>query len=86
MSVVRAAVARRSGDDTGPGVPAAARERIFERFSREDPARGADGGAGLGLAICRDIVNAHRGRIWVEDNDPRGSRFVVALPLEIIET
>jgi two-component system OmpR family sensor kinase len=72
--------------DTGPGVPAAARERIFERFSREDPARGADGGAGLGLAICRDIVNAHRGRIWVEDNDPRGSRFVVALPLEIVET
>jgi signal transduction histidine kinase len=71
--------------DTGPGVPAAARERIFERFSREDPARGANGGAGLGLAICRDIVNAHRGRIWVEDNDPRGSRFVVALPLQIVE-
>ena len=42
-------------------------------------------GAGLGLAICRDIVKAHRGRIWVEDNDPRGSRFVVALPLEAVE-
>ena len=42
-------------------------------------------GAGLGLAICRDIVKAHCGRIRVEDNDPRGSRFVVSLPLEAVE-
>jgi signal transduction histidine kinase len=66
--------------DEGPGVPAEARERVFERFSREDPARGRDGGAGLGLAICREIVHAHHGRIWVEDGRPRGSSFVVALP------
>jgi heavy metal sensor kinase len=68
--------------DSGPGIPEDARERIFERFSREDPSRGPDGGAGLGLAICREIVRAHRGRIWVEENEPSGSTFVVALPLD----
>lgn len=66
--------------DTGPGVPAGAREHIFERFARQDRARGRDGGAGLGLAICQNIVRAHGGRIWVEDHVPRGSDFVVALP------
>jgi heavy metal sensor kinase len=66
--------------DDGPGVPEEARERIFERFAREDPARGRSGGAGLGLAICKEIVRAHRGRIWVEGNDTGGSAFVVALP------
>jgi heavy metal sensor kinase len=65
--------------DEGPGVAAGARERIFERFAREDQARGRAGGAGLGLAICREIVHAHGGRIWVEDREPRGSAFVVAL-------
>jgi two-component system, OmpR family, sensor kinase len=68
--------------DEGPGVPAEARGRVFERFVREDPARGRLGGAGLGLAICQEIVNAHGGRIWVEDNLPRGSAFVVALPYD----
>ena len=67
--------------DSGPGVVPEARERIFERFAREDPARGRAGGAGLGLAICREIVHAHGGRIWFEEGDPSGSRFVVALPL-----
>jgi heavy metal sensor kinase len=68
--------------DDGPGVPSVARERIFERFAREDPARGRSGGAGLGLAISREIVRAHGGRIWVQEHEPRGSTFVVALPLE----
>jgi two-component system, OmpR family, sensor kinase len=67
--------------DTGPGVSPEARERIFDRFTREDPSRGRDGGAGLGLAISRDIIHAHRGHIWVEDNATGGSSFVVALPL-----
>jgi heavy metal sensor kinase len=66
--------------DEGPGVPAEARRRIFERFARQDPARTRSGGAGLGLAICSEIVRAHGGRIWVEDNEPRGSTFVVSLP------
>jgi heavy metal sensor kinase len=66
--------------DTGPGIPAENREHIFERFGRQDPARGRSGGAGLGLAICSDIVRAHHGRIWVQDHHPRGSAFVVSLP------
>lgn len=65
--------------DTGPGIPADQRERIFERF-----AQAADGGeigaAGLGLAIVRDIVQAHGGRIHVESTVGRGSRFVLELP------
>ena len=68
--------------DGGPGVPADARRRIFERFGRGDPNRGRDGGAGLGLAICSEIVRAHGGRIWVDEREPRGSAFVVAFPKE----
>ncbi len=49
--------------DSGPGVPMAERERIFERFYRSDRARGG-GGTGLGLAIAKHIIGAHGGRIW----------------------
>jgi heavy metal sensor kinase len=67
--------------DEGHGVPREDRERIFERFARRDPARSRGGrGAGLGLAICREIVASHGGRIWVEERVPRGSVFIVALP------
>jgi heavy metal sensor kinase len=67
--------------DAGPGVPREDRERIFERFSRRDPARSRGSGAGLGLAISREIVSSHGGRIWVEDGIEKGSVFVVALPV-----
>ena len=65
-------------EDDGPGVPAADRERVFERFTRLDEAR-SGGGTGLGLAIVREIVVAHHGRVAVEDG-ARGARFVVTLP------
>jgi signal transduction histidine kinase len=66
--------------DDGPGVPWFERERIFERFVRLDTARIHDGtGAGLGLAIVREIVAAHNGEVWVEDGQP-GARFIVRLP------
>jgi len=70
-----------SVSDTGPGIPDAMRRRIFERFVRVDASRGSDrGGAGLGLAISKEIVDAHAGRIWIEPQDGRGSTFVIALP------
>jgi signal transduction histidine kinase len=69
--------------DEGPGVPADERERIFERFVRRDRARPRTAGAGLGLAISREIMHAHGGRIWVEDGAQGrgGSTFKIALPL-----
>lgn len=68
--------------DTGIGIPAEARARIFDRFYRVDPARSRrTGGAGLGLSIARALVGALRGRIEVESTPGRGSTFRVALPL-----
>ena len=67
--------------DTGIGIPEADRPRVFERFYRVDKARSRElGGTGLGLAIVRHIVEAHNGKIWVEGNQPAGSRFVMLLP------
>ncbi|NUS93740.1 MAG: HAMP domain-containing histidine kinase, partial [Nocardia sp.] len=68
--------------DDGPGVPEPDRERIFQRFVRLDDARSRDeGGAGLGLAIVRDVVHRHEGSIRVEAADSGGARFVVRLPV-----
>ncbi len=63
--------------DEGPGVPEGAREQIFEKFHRGS--RQGSHGFGLGLAISREIVLAHGGRIWVRENLPRGSVFGVEL-------
>jgi PAS domain S-box-containing protein len=64
--------------DTGPGVPPALRERIFEPFFTT---KGPRGGTGLGLAVCRTVIERHGGRIRVEAGAAGGSRFVVALPV-----
>ncbi len=67
--------------DDGPGVPSDARELIFERFARLDPARGAvTGGTGLGLAIVRDIAERHGGTVRVADGRTGGACFVMELP------
>jgi len=62
--------------DTGPGVPSQFRERIFEPFFTY----GKYHGAGLGLAIARQIVNEHGGKIWLESAGDQGSTFIVSLP------
>ncbi len=64
--------------DQGPGIPADELERIFERFYRGDKARAGEG-AGLGLAIARELVRLHGGRIWAENRD--GATFTFTLPL-----
>jgi hypothetical protein len=68
--------------DEGIGIPAEAREKIFDQFFRVDNTdRRATGGTGVGLALVREIVRAHGGRVWVTANTGRGSTFHVRLPL-----
>ncbi|HUH98087.1 MAG TPA: GAF domain-containing protein [Anaerolineales bacterium] len=66
--------------DNGPGIPANAHDRIFEKFAR---LKGKDkpGGLGIGLAFCRLAVQAHGGKIWVESEEGKGSKFIFVLPV-----
>lgn len=67
--------------DDGPGIPAAERQRVFERFVRLQQDRGrSTGGSGLGLAIVAEIVAAHHGSIHVGTNPDGGAAFIVRLP------
>jgi len=69
-------------EDHGRGIAPEKLDRIFERFQQGD---GSDsralGGTGLGLALCRSIVEQHGGRIWAESQPGRGSRFLFTLPM-----
>jgi K+-sensing histidine kinase KdpD len=71
--------------DEGPGVNEAERERLFERFFRGSHER-ADGGAGLGLTICRAIVEAHGGSIGIYNREVRGALVRLELPLPALAT
>jgi two-component system phosphate regulon sensor histidine kinase PhoR len=67
--------------DDGPGIPAEAKARIFERFYRADKARSREqGGTGLGLAIVKHVVQAHGGEARVESEPGAGAEFFVTLP------
>jgi signal transduction histidine kinase len=71
-------------EDRGGGVPPEDRERIFERFYRRSAEAGdrrRGDGVGLGLALVTQHVRLHDGRVWVEDADPHGARFVVEIPV-----
>jgi Signal transduction histidine kinase len=77
-------------EDTGPGIPEEALTKIFKRFYSERPAGQFGNNSGLGLAISKQIVEAHGGVIWAENirptdaditSDPLGARFVVGLPV-----
>jgi signal transduction histidine kinase len=61
--------------DSGPGIDPERLDQIFEAFYTTKP-----GGTGMGLSICRSIIHAHGGRLWVETNEPRGVVFQFTLP------
>jgi K+-sensing histidine kinase KdpD len=65
--------------DHGPGIPDELRDRLFDRFARGLDADGT-AGAGLGLAIVRGLVEAHAGRVWLEDTAGGGATFALSLP------
>ena len=69
--------------DQGLGIPVGEQERIFDKFYRLDPdQRRGIGGTGLGLYICRELVQSMHGRIWVESEPGRGTTFAFELPAE----
>lgn len=67
--------------DTGPGIPDEYKTKLFDRFFQIKERRGARRGSGLGLTFCRLVVEAHGGKIWVEDNPGGGSIFAFTLPV-----
>ena len=67
--------------DSGVGIPAGDAERVFEPFFRVDPSRSKQtGGYGLGLSICKRVMEAHGGTIAMERLSPRGTAFVLTFP------
>ncbi|NKQ75579.1 sensor histidine kinase, partial [Rhizobium ruizarguesonis] len=67
--------------DSGPGLDPQAMDRLFEAFYTTKSS-----GMGMGLTICRSIIEAHGGRMWATANEPRGAVFLFTLPLELDET
>ena len=71
-------LARFSIEDNGPGIPKDIRDRIFESYFTTKP---VGVGTGIGLSISKSIVERHNGRVWYEESDTGGARFVVELPM-----
>ena len=66
--------------DEGQGLPAGMETQIFQKFARGQ-AESSKPGVGLGLSICKAIIQAHGGELWAEDAPPHGTRFIFSLPL-----
>jgi signal transduction histidine kinase len=72
-------------DDDGPGIPAAERDKVLQRFVRLDEARSRDvGGSGLGLSIVDEVVRAHGGTVSIEQSPLGGARITVTLPVQAV--
>lgn len=69
--------------DDGVGIPDKDKPLMFQKFFQaSNQTGGGEKGTGLGLAICKGIVEAHGGKIWLEDNKPKGTKFMFSLPLK----
>jgi signal transduction histidine kinase len=66
--------------DQGIGIPENERMSVFKKFVQSSKTNTGAGGIGLGLAICKEIIKAHKGKIWVENNPEGGSTFSFVLP------
>lgn len=72
--------------DNGPGIPDDQKEKVFDMFySGANKVADSRRSLGLGLSLCRSIINAHGGSIFVSDNQPRGAVFIFTLPLGEVE-
>jgi signal transduction histidine kinase len=67
--------------DEGMGIPREARSHVFEAFQQLDRDRVGTQGAGLGLAICRGLIEAHGGKIWVDEHAGKGATISFTLPI-----
>lgn len=72
--------------DTGGGIPEEARQKLFEMFYTVGKGGDSRRGLGLGLSLCKSIISAHGGKIWVRDNLPHGTIFSFTLPAEEVRT
>jgi len=68
-------------EDRGPGIPKEELVTIFDKFVQSSQTKTGAGGTGLGLAICYEIVKAHNGKIWAENNKKGGATFHFMLPV-----
>ncbi|MCX6012562.1 MAG: ATP-binding protein, partial [Chloroflexi bacterium] len=66
--------------DSGPGIPVERIENIFNPYSRQEDDRQQFTGLGLGLSLCKNIIELHHGKIWVIKNPDKGSTFIFSLP------
>lgn len=79
LNLTSAGKYRFSVADTGPGIADSEKNLVFQRFYRSDNAHTDKEHFGLGLCIAKEIINAHKGKLWIEDNNPCGSVFVIEL-------
>ncbi len=66
--------------DEGPGIPESELKTVFDKFSQSSTTKTGAGGTGLGLAICQEIVEAHGGEIWAENEKTGGAVFCFSIP------
>jgi two-component system sensor histidine kinase KdpD len=69
-------------EDNGPGLPEGMEEKVFEKFTRGAPIGYTNTGLGLGLSICRAIIECHSGKIWAESLPGKGTRFTFRIPFD----